>query len=176
MNTSTPAWLPPTKPRRRGRRIALIIAVAVLAVFVLAGIITAATEGNDGINPAASSSSATRAPAPRDDTYAQPPVNTTTVTVTASPITPPKPTQPRAYTTDGKYKVGPEIAAGEYSYVVTDYVGYYATCHDITCDPIDGGMIDNNLMTEQGSTGYLEIPATATYVELQGLTLTPAAP
>jgi hypothetical protein len=76
-------------------------------------------------------------------------------------------------TDDGMYQVPTEIAPGTYRYTVTSKGnGYWALCSDVRCE-IGSGRIDTDWIPHAGATGYLEIPANAHYVKLNGLQLEP---
>ena len=69
---------------------------------------------------------------------------------------------------------GLTLAAGAYAYRVVqyDYGAWYAYS-DTSCQ-VGAGCIDMDAISSPGATGYLNIPAAATYVKLTNLALTPA--
>ena len=72
---------------------------------------------------------------------------------------------------DLMYRVGVDIQPGDYVYrVVGNGMGSWMLCPDANCDdPIDMDTVDG-----MGHTGYLTIPASAKYVKINDLLLTPA--
>lgn len=78
-----------------------------------------------------------------------------------------------ADTGDVMLQVGSEIAPGTYRYTVTgNDMGWWTLCRDARCD-IGAGEIDEDTIEGEGHTGYLTVPANASYVKLHCLTLTP---
>ena len=77
-----------------------------------------------------------------------------------------------ADTGDTMYAVGSDIQPGTYRYTVTgNDMGAWSLCRDANCD--GAGLIDMNTIDGEGHTGYLTVPASAKYVKLYYLTLTP---
>jgi hypothetical protein len=79
-----------------------------------------------------------------------------------------------ADTGDVMYRVGSDIQPGTYRYTVTDNdMGAWSLCSDANCE-VGAGLIDMDTIDGQGHTGYMTVPASAKYVKLYYLTLTPS--
>ncbi|MBD0862611.1 hypothetical protein IA539_15535 [Gordonia sp. zg691] len=126
-----------------------ILGGAVLVIVVLAllvGALTLGTSNSGGANTAAA--------------------NTTQV-AERKPATQQAPVKVDPLTTNGLYKVGTDIAPGEYSYrAANGKSGYWALCSDANCSDI----IDNDVT---GVTGYLTITPAVAYIKHKGLALKP---
>lgn len=88
---------------------------------------------------------------------------------TAEPAAEPSPTG--IYSEDGTYRVGVDIAPGEYK--VTGLknpsgFGYYEVCLTVECDIMAGDMPDNE-MINVGSSSYVVIPEDAATFKITGI-------
>jgi hypothetical protein len=80
---------------------------------------------------------------------------------------------PMAQADDVMYRVSTDIPAGDYTYrVVGADFGAWYTCSDTSCQ-VGAGCIDMDAISGAGATGYMTIPASAKYVKLTNLALTP---
>ena len=165
----------PQPPKKSGTRTALKVAGGI-GVFILGvGALGAITSDP---TPTPAEAVATTFTAPTATFQAQRPAATTTPYVPPAPRTtteyvPPKPAAPAAWNKDGLYKVGKDIAPGEYTYTVKRGNGYWATCTDPKCS-VGESMIDNDWIPTKGATGYLSITSDVVYIELKDLQLAPA--
>ena len=167
---TAPGAQPPKNKGKAGK-----IALSVLGGFVVLGALGAAVgSGEEEAKPTATyvaagpSTTAERAPlgtfVPQTPAWTAP---------AAKPVAPAAPA-PKTSWTAGTYRVGKDIPVGEYKYVVDKKAnGYWATCQDTACE-VMGGMISNDWIPTAGATGYLTLGEEVSYVELKGLTLTPA--
>jgi hypothetical protein len=74
---------------------------------------------------------------------------------------------------DTMYAVGSDIQPGTYRYVVTgNDMGAWSLCSDANCD-VGAGLIDMDTVNGEGHTGYMTVPASAKYVKLYYLRLSP---
>jgi hypothetical protein len=73
-------------------------------------------------------------------------------------------------TGDTMYAVGTDIQPGTYRYTVTGHDwGYWKLCGDANCDNV----INIAMVEGEGHTGYVTVTATAKYLQLHYLTLSP---
>ena len=94
----------------------------------------------------------------------------------AAPVETLKPVAPAPKTswTAGTYRVGKDIPVGEYSYTVDRKAnGYWALCTDTACE-VGDGMVSNDWIPTAGATGYITVGEEISYLEVKGMTLTPA--
>ena len=163
----------PPKNKGKGGKVVL----GILGGFVALGVVGAAmgsgedTEGTAKATYVAAGPSTTAERAPLGTFVPQTPAWTAPA---AAPVTPKAAPAPKTSWTAGTYRVGKDIPVGEYQYVVDKKAnGYWATCQDTACE-VMGGMIANDWIPTAGATGYLTLGEEVSYVEIKGMTLTPA--
>lgn len=80
---------------------------------------------------------------------------------------------PVAHADDVMYRVGVDIAPGDYTYrVVGNGYGSWQLCATANCDSND--IIDMDSIDGMGQTGYMTVTPETKFVKLNDLILTPA--
>jgi hypothetical protein len=162
----------PPKNKGKGGKVAL----GILGSLVVLGAFGAALDSGDSAESKTAATYVAAGPsttAERGTFVPQTPAWTAPAAAPVAPKAVPAPA-PKTSWTNGTYRVGKDIPVGEYQYVVDKKAnGYWATCQDTACE-VMGGMISNDWIPTAGATGYLTLGEEVSYVELKGLTLTPA--
>lgn len=162
------------QPPKKGKTSKVVLGV--LGGLVVLGALGAAVDSGESETTATAVSTAPTTQAQSLGTFVPLTPKWTPSAAAPAPATPVAPAAPEPKTswTAGTYRVGKDIPVGEYKYVVDKKAnGYWATCQDTACE-VMGGMISNDWIPTAGATGYLTLGEEVSYVELKGLTLTPA--
>ncbi|ASR75848.1 hypothetical protein J4U02_gp001 [Mycobacterium phage Aziz] len=78
---------------------------------------------------------------------------------------------PAAQADQSMYRIGTDIAPGDYTYTVTNSGGSWTLCSTANCS--GDAIIDIDVIMGRGAKGYLTVPATAKYLKVTDLALRP---